>query len=201
MKILVIGGNSGTIGKSVAGRLGKKHEVITAGRTSGDIQVDINDAESIQQMFASVPDLDAVVCCSGATKWAPFSSMSEEDLYVGVKSKLMGQVNLVRIGKDFVKPGASFTLTSGILADDPVYMSSNAAMVNGALHSFVKAVAPELENGLRLNVVAPGLVEESAERLGDAFPGHTPVPMNKVASGYVRSVEGMFTGEVIRIFE
>lgn len=200
MKILVIGGKSGTIGKSVVKRLGKKHEVITAGRTSGDVQVDINNAESVRKMFESVSGLDAVVCCSGATKWAPFSAMSEEDIYVGINSKLMGQVNLVRIGKDFVNPGASFTLTSGILADDPVYMSSNAAMVNGALHSFVKAVAPELTNGLRLNVVAPGLVEDSGERLGDAFPGHIPVPMDKVAAGYVRSVEGMFTGEVIRVF-
>ncbi|MFV0592083.1 MAG: short chain dehydrogenase [Draconibacterium sp.] len=200
MKILVIGGNSGTIGKSVATRLSQKHEVITTGRSSGDIRIDINDPEAILQMYRSTSGIDAVVCCSGATKWAPFAAMSEDDIYVGIKSKLMGQVNLVRIGKDFVNEGASFTLTSGILADDPVYMSSNAAMVNGALHSFVKAVAPELKKGLRLNVVAPGLVENSAERLGDAFPGHTPVAMDKVASGYVRSVEGMFTGEVIRVF-
>ena len=36
MKILVIGGN-GTIGKKVSQRLLEKHEVIIAGRNSGDV--------------------------------------------------------------------------------------------------------------------------------------------------------------------
>lgn len=200
MKILVIGGSTGTIGKTVAKRLSKKHEVITAGRNSGDVKVDINDAESIREMYESTPGLDAVVCCSGATKWGPFEMISGEEHYIGLNSKLMGQVNLVIIGKEYVKPEASFTLTSGILADDPVLGSVNAAMVNGALNAFAKAAALELKNGLRVNVVSPGLVEESAERLGDAFPGHEPVSMKSVANAYVRSVEGLRSGEVIRVY-
>lgn len=200
MKILVVGGNSGTIGKTVANRLKEKHEVITAGRNSGDINVNIDDAESIKKMYAETGKVDAVVCCAGATKWAPFDEMSEEDFYVGIKSKLMGQVNLVRMGRDFVNEGGSFTLTTGILADDPVLGTTNAAMVNNAIHGFVVAVSQELKNSLRINVVSPGLVEDSAERLGDAFPGHIPVPMDMVAAGYVRSVEGWKTGEVIRVY-
>ena len=200
MKILVVGGASGTIGKTVAKHFARKHEVITAGRTSGDIQVDIADSESIRKMYESIPGLDAVVSCAGAAKWAPFEEMTEEDFYVGIRSKLMGQVNLVRIGKEFLKPGGSFTLTTGVLADDPVYNSTNAAMANNAIHGFVKAVSQELKNGLRINAVSPGLVEDSAERLGESFPGHIPVSMNKVAAGYVRSVEGLRTGEIIRIY-
>ncbi|WP_167618027.1 short chain dehydrogenase [Maribellus sediminis] len=200
MKILVVGGNSGTIGKTVAAYLSKKHEVITAGRNGGDVLVNIESAESIKNMFEQLDDLDAVVSCVGAAKWGAFEDLSEEDYYVGIKSKLMGQVNLVRIGKEYVKAGASFTLTTGILADDPVKGATNSAMVNNAIHGFVRAASQELKNGLRLNAVAPGLVEDSAERLGDAFPGHTPVPMDKVAAGYVRSVEGLRTGEIIRVY-
>ncbi len=200
MKILIVGGNSGTIGKTVAKRLKEKHEVITAGRNSGDVHVNIDDAESIKKMYGQTGKVDAVVCCAGATKWAPFEEMSEDDYYVGINSKLMGQVNLVRIGRDYVNPDGSFTLTTGILADDPVFGTANAAMVNNAIHGFVVAVAQELKNGLRINVVSPGLVEDSAERLGDAFPGHIPVPMDMVAAGYVRSVEGRRTGEIIRIY-
>jgi len=200
MKILVVGGNSGTIGKTVAVHLKAKHEVITAGRNGGDVRVDIDSTESIQKMYEQCGQLDAVVCCAGAARWAPFDEMSEDDFYVGIKSKLMGQVNLVRLGRTYVNPGGSFTLTTGILADDPVYGTTNAAMVNNAIHGFVLAVSQELKNGLRINAVAPGLVEESAERLGDQFPGHIPVAMDKVAAGYVRSVEGWRTGEVIRIY-
>ncbi len=199
MKILIAGGN-GTIGKAVSNRLKQKHEVIIAGRTSGDVTVDITDIESIKSMFEKTGKVDAVVSCAGAAKWAAFGEMTEEDFYVGIKSKLMGQVNLVRVGKDYVTEKGSFTLTTGILADDPVYMTSNAAMVNGAIHGFVLAVSQELMNGHRINAVAPGLVEDSADKFGDFFPGHTPVAMDKVANGYVRSVEGKRTGEIIRIY-
>lgn len=200
MKILVVGGASGTIGKTVAKQLSKKHEVITAGRNSGDYQVDISDADSIRSLYEKTGELDAVVSCAGATKWAPFDEMSEEDFFVGINSKLMGQVNLVRMGLNYVKTGGSFTLTTGILADDAVFGTTNAAMVNNAIHGFVNAVSQELKNGLRINAVSPGLVEDSAERLGEHFPGHIPVSMEKVAAGYVRSVEGRRTGEVIRIY-
>ena len=199
MKILIVGGN-GTIGKAVSDGLKQKHEVIIAGRSIGDVNVDITDVESIKSMYQKVGKIDALVSCAGAAKWAAFDEMTEEDFYVGIKSKLMGQVNLVRIGKNYLSKNGSITLTTGILAEDPVYMTSNAAMVNGAIHSFVLAVSQELENGVRINAVAPGLVENSSEKFGDFFPGHTPVPMDKVANGYVRSVEGKRSGEIIRIY-
>ncbi|MBT3383183.1 MAG: short chain dehydrogenase [Prolixibacteraceae bacterium] len=200
MKILVVGGN-GTIGKTVVNRLKEKHEIIVAGRKSGDIQVDISDIDSIKNMYKETDKLDAVVCCAGAAKWAAFNEMTEDDFYIGIKSKMMGQVNLVRIGKDYLNDGGSITLTTGILAEDPVYMTTNAAMVNGSIHGFVTAVSQELKNGLRINVVAPGLVEDSAEKYADFFPGHSPVSMQKVANGFVRSIEGKRTGEIIRIYE
>jgi nucleoside-diphosphate-sugar epimerase len=42
MKLLVIGGK-GTIGKKVVAHFSKTHEIIIAGRTSGDVTVDIAD--------------------------------------------------------------------------------------------------------------------------------------------------------------
>lgn len=200
MKILVVGGN-GTIGSCVANRLKQKHEVIIAGRTSGDIKVDIESSESIKAMFVQTGKLDAVISCAGAAKWAAFDTMTEEDFYVGIKSKMMGQINLVRLGQEYLNSGGSFTLTTGVLAEDPVYMTTNAAMVNGSIHGFVLAVSQELKKEQRINVVAPGIVEDSKDKFGDYFPGHNPVPMHKVANGYVRSVEGKRTGEIIRIYE
>ncbi|WP_282043584.1 short chain dehydrogenase [Winogradskyella flava] len=198
MKILIIGGN-GTIGKKVAERLSAKHEVLVAGRSSGDITVDFSDSKSIKSMFDSVGKLDAIVAIAGDAKWDKLDNLSEDDFYIGIKSKMMGQVNVVRIGKNFLNRNGSITLSTGILADDPVDMTTSAAMVNGAINSFAKAVALELEDGKRINVVCSDLVEDSFEKYKDYFPGNTPVPMHKIVDGYVKSVEGKITGRILRI--
>jgi NAD(P)-dependent dehydrogenase (short-subunit alcohol dehydrogenase family) len=200
MKILIIGGK-GTIGKSVTQYFSQKHEVVIAGRKSGELIVDIADSNSIKSMFETLGKVDAIICIAGEAKWAQFDSMTEEDFYIGLKSKLMGQVNLVRIGRDYLNPGGSFTLTTGILADHPVAMTTSAAMVNGGIHSFVKAACLELERGIRINVVSSGLVEDAVEKYEDYFPGHNPIPMKKVVNGYVKSVLGRSSGEIIRMYD
>ncbi|MDX1471995.1 MAG: short chain dehydrogenase, partial [Flavobacteriaceae bacterium] len=198
MKILVIGG-TGTIGKKVSECLRDKHEVITAGTSSGDIQVDMSDSSSIQNMFDELGALGAVVVIAGDAKWDSFDNLSEEDFYIGIKSKLMGQVNVVRIGKEYLNDSGSFTLTSGVLADDPVGKTTSAAMVNGAINSFVKAAALELKNGIRINAVCADLVEDSFEKYKDYFPGNTPVSMRKVIDAYVKCIEGKSNGKILRI--
>ena len=200
MKILIIGGK-GTIGKKVSDHFSKKHEILIGGRNSGNIVVDMANSTSVEAMFESVGSVDAVVCIAGEAKWAAFDSMTEEDFYIGLRSKLMGQVNLVRIGQNYLNADGSFTLTSGILADHPVVLTTSAAMVNGGIHSFVKAASLELRNGIRINVVSSGLVEDAIEKYENYFPGHNPIPMKKVINGYVKSVEGKGTGEIIRMYD
>ncbi|MEL6559742.1 MAG: short chain dehydrogenase [Bacteroidota bacterium] len=200
MKILIIGGN-GTIGKKVVEKLSEKHELIVAGKTSGDIQIDIANSDEIRKMYEKTGKLDSIVCIAGEAKWAPFDELTEEDYYIGIRSKMMGQVNVTRIGKDYLNPGGSITLTTGILGDFPVEMTTSAAMVNGAIHSFAKAAALELTEGKRINVVCSDLVEDSLEKYEDYFPGHTPVPMNKVVNGYVMCIQGKINGQIIRLRE
>ena len=200
MEILVIGGN-GTIGKKVVKHLKKKHSVKIAGRTNGDFTVDISNIISIEEMFENMGKVDAIVNIAGDAKWDSFDNLTEEDYYIGLRSKLMGQVNLVRIGRKYLNPNGSITLTTGILADRPVLMTASAAMVNGGIHSFVKAVALELKSGIRLNVVSSGLVEDAVDKYQDYFPGHNAIPMKKVVNGYVKSIEGAGTGEIIRIYD
>lgn len=199
MRIIIIGGE-GTIGRKVSRYFSCQHEVLTAGRRAGELRVDIAERESIRQMFAQAEDIDAVVCIAGEAKWDKLDNLTEEDFYAGIRSKLMGQVNLVRIGRTFINQNGSFTLTTGILAEDPVELTSVAALVNGGIHGFVRAAALELENGVRINAVAAGLVEDAAEKYRDYFPGHVPVSMERVVAGYERSVRGRRTGEIIRVY-
>lgn len=200
MRIVVIGG-TGTLGSKVVQHFAKEHEVITAGRSSGDYQIDISDRSSIERLFETIGKVDVIISTAGEAKWAPFDTLTPEDFEIGLKSKLMGQVYLVKVGLNYLLPKGSITLTTGILADRPVPMTTSAAMVNGGLHSFVKALALELDNNFRVNVVAPGLVQDSAEKYKDYFPGHQAISMEKMVSGYIQCVEGNFSGEVIRIYE
>lgn len=200
MKILIIGGN-GTIGKTLVSHFSKNNEIIIAGRTSGSVKVDIANSNSIKSMFQEIGKVDAIICVAGEAKWADFKQLTEDDYYIGLKSKLMGQVNLVRIGQNYLNPKGSITLSTGILADDPVIKTTSASMVNGGIHSFVKAVVLEIENGIRINVVSSGMVEDAYEKYKSYFPGHNPIPMKKVINGYVRSVEGKANGEIIKIYD
>ncbi len=199
MKILLIGA-SGTIGKRISAELSKKHEVVSGSRSGADVEVDITSAGSIETMYKSVDNLDALICAAGPAKFAPFGEMTEDDIYVGIRGKMMGQVNLVRIGQKYLNDGGSFTLTTGILADDPVAGSAAVSLVNGAVNSFALAAAQELPRGQRINVVCPTVVEDSAEMYADFFPGFDPASMERVVNGYVRSVEGRITGRIIRIY-
>jgi NAD(P)-dependent dehydrogenase (short-subunit alcohol dehydrogenase family) len=200
MKILVIGGN-GTIGKPVVSHFGETDEVIIAGRNIGDIKLDIADTSSIKKALEQTGKVDAIVCIAGEAKWDDFQNLSEQDYYIGIRSKLMGQVNLVRIGQDYINDNGSITLSTGILADDPVIKTTSAAMVNGAIHSFVQAVALELKGFPRVNAVSLGMVEDAYEKYKGYFPGHNPVPMAKVVKAYERSVKGQGNGEIIRNYE
>ena len=200
MKIIVIGG-TGIIGTKVVEHFSSHHEVISASRNSKKFPVDIEDTASIKSLFERIGKVDAIICAAGEARWGNFNELQEEDFYIGIKSKLMGQINLVRIGKDFLRPNGSITLTTGILADDPVVQTTAAAMVNGGIHSFVQAAALELNNGIRLNAVSSGVVENAYQKYQSYFPGHSPIPMEKMIRGYVRSVDGMCNGSVIRIYD
>ncbi len=197
MKILIIGGN-GTIGRRLMERLQTNHEIIVAGQKSGDLKFNLESSSSIRELFEKTGPLDAIIAVAGEAKWDRFENLPEEDYLTGIKSKLMGQVNLVRIGKDYLNQGGSITLTSGILADEPEFMTTIAAMVDGAINSFVKAVNLELKI-IRVNVVCSDVVEDSFEKYKDYFPGHRPVPMKKVVDAYVKCVESTIRGEIIRI--
>lgn len=199
MRILIIGGN-GTIGKRVTQHFQEKHEVLIGGRNNGEVQIDIADSESIANVLEQTGKFDAILCIAGEAKWAKFEELTEKDYYIGLRSKLMGQVNLVRIGRNYLNPKGSITLSTGILADDPVEQTASAAMVNGGLHSFVKAAALEIDE-IRVNVVSLGLVEDAFEKYKDYFPGHNPISMQKAVNAYLKSVEGKLHGEVIRSYE
>lgn len=199
MKIIIIGA-TGTIGKHVTAELQKEHEVIQVSSKSTDVKVDISSTDSIGNFYNQVGTFDALICAAGAAQFGPLTSMQDTDFRVGIDSKLMGQVNLVLIGQHYINPNGSFTLTSGVLADDPIVMGTSISTMNGAINGFVKGAAIELASGVRINAVAPDIVAESTDYYS-YFPGHTPVSMTRVSQAYIKSVLGGQTGQVYQVSE
>ncbi len=199
MKIILVGA-SGTIGKAIAEELGKNHKIIRAGRNGQDVKVDITSVDSIKNMYQQVGKVDAVVNAAGGANFAPVTELTPELNEMGIESKMKGQVNLVLLGMDYVHDKGSFTLTTGVMMDDPIAQGASAAMANGGVKAFVKASSIELPRGIRINSVSPNILQESFDKLGDFFRGFEAVPASRVALAYKKSVEGLQTGQNYEVY-
>lgn len=196
MRIIVIGA-TGTIGKAVVKALADRHEIVRAGRRSGDLQVDIASRESIERFFEAAGPFDALVSAAGDARFGPLEALTDEDFAFSVANKLMGQVNLVRSGLRHVRDQGSFTLTSGLLARYPVQGSAAITLVNAGLEGFARVAALEAPRGVRVNVVTPTWVSETLEAMGR--DGSGGLPAATVARAYVESVEGTRNGEILDV--
>jgi NAD(P)-dependent dehydrogenase (short-subunit alcohol dehydrogenase family) len=193
---VVVVGATGVIGSAVAELLRARHEVIPASRHSAH-PVDITDSGSIERLYRGLGPVDAVVATAGDGRFGALADLTEEDFRFSLHSKLMGQVNLIRIGATCLADGGSFTVTTGVLASRPVPGSAAYTMVNAGLEGFVRAAALELPRGLRVNVVSPGWISETLVAMGrDPAEG---TPAREVAQAYRASVEGRATGTIIHI--
>lgn len=197
MRILVVGA-SGLIGKAVADYLDGEHDVIRASRGSGE-RVDIADTDSVRALYERVGTVDAVVGAAGSPPFGPLSTLGVEDYRLGIAEKALGQIDLVAQGSPHVTDRGSFTLISGILAQIPIAGSAAAGAANGAVESFAVSAATELPRGQRINVVSPTVLKE-ATGVHSAFPGFRQVSAAEVVQAYVRSIAGVETGKILRLW-
>lgn len=196
MKILVVG-SSGTVGKAVTERLGSGHTVIGVSRSSTPA-VDLLSDDSVRELFQGIGNVDAIVACTGNVPFKPLRELGGDDYQDAFADKVLGQIRLVNIGRDYLNDGGSFTLTTGILAREPILTGAAASLANGALESWVLAAATELDRGHRINAISATVLAE-APGYHAFFPGFIPVPAQRVAAAYAKSVEGTHTGQVYAV--
>ena len=195
MKILLVGAK-GTLGSAVATELGARHDIIAAGRKDATVSIDLTDRSSIRAAFAQIGRVDAIVSAAGNVAFGALLELSPEQWTLGLNDKLMGQVNLALIGQEYLNDGGSITLTTGILAQQPIRNGASASLVNAALEGFVLSAALELPRGIRINAVSPNVLQESMPGYAPYFRGFEAVPAARAARGFSRSVEGADTGKV-----
>ncbi|HUV23652.1 MAG TPA: short chain dehydrogenase, partial [Gammaproteobacteria bacterium] len=75
MKVIIVGA-AGAVGKCAVDELSPRHEVIKAGRSRGDILVDLDDVDSIRAMYREAGKVDAVVSAVGHGHFGPLLGMT-----------------------------------------------------------------------------------------------------------------------------
>ena len=193
MKIIVIGA-TGTIGSEVVKALSKRHEVIGVHRKSSPA-VDIETPATIDALLSNVKDVDAVVCCAGSGAFKPLVELTDEDIAYSLRSKLVGQVAVIRHAVKYLRDGGSVTVTSGTLAQDPMPGGAAISMINSGLEGFVRGAALDAPRGIRVNVVSPPWLTETLIMF-KMDPAHG-MPAVDSAKAYVASVEGKQTGQTL----
>src|SRR5271169_3568075 len=197
MKAIVTG--SGAIGSAVRKALEEKgHEVVSVGRKSGDYHADISDPESLKAFFRRIGSFDAVANAAGDVSFAALEQTTDEQWASSIKSKGMGQINLVRAALPFIADRGSFTLVSGILTDEYMDGGTIGTTINHLVEGFVKASAVELPRGVRTNCVSPTVLAESVG-YHEYFTGFTPVPAAEVALAYLRAISTPITGRILKL--
>jgi NAD(P)-dependent dehydrogenase (short-subunit alcohol dehydrogenase family) len=194
MRILIVGA-TGTIGRPLVAAVQGRHELVLASRQQAHEKVDLSDPASIRALYKRVGKLDAVVSAAGEAKFSPLAKLTDDDFAFSLKSKLMGQVNLVRYGIDSVNDGGSFTLTSGVLASQPMIGSGAVSLVNSGVEGFTRVAALEAPRGIRVNIISPPWITETL--IAFKMDPTGGMPAADVARAYVDSIEGKQSGHVI----
>lgn len=169
--ILLIGGSHG-IGLSVAQLMHNDHELFVASRTKenlGNLNVTHIpfDATSENLNVDLLPDeIHGFVYCPGSINLKPFKMMSleafEEDMHIN----FFALVKVVKTVMPKLAEGASMVFFSTVAVGKGMPYHTSVAASKGAIEGFGKSMAAEHAPKLRVNIVAPSLVDTPlAERL------------------------------------
>ena len=193
-RVLVIG-SSGLLGSHLVKALQGKADVVEASFSRAPLHVDIADPASLRRLFAQVGTVDAIACAAGMARFVPWASATDDDWAHGVANKLMGQVNVARLGAPHVRDGGAITLTTGVLAQHPIPGGAIFTTANAAVEGFARAAAVEIGSRVRVNVVSPGWITETLVAMGmDPAPG---LPASEAAEYYIRQLESGAAGSVM----
>lgn len=198
-RILIVGA-TGTLGQVVSKSLARLGDLIEVGNSRGSLSVDITNSVSIRTLFDKVGKVDAIVSTAGRVHYGLVTETTAEQFMLGLRNKLLGQIDLALIGQEYLNDGGSITLTSGVVSESFIRYGSNMATVNRGLEGFAAAAAFELAKGQRINIVSPTMIDESVATYGAYFEGFESVPGIRVAKAYARSIEGIETGKVYRVW-
>lgn len=169
--ILLIGGSHG-IGLSVAEQMNNDYNIYVASRTKEDLG-NLNlthitfDATSEDLDVDSLPEeIHGFVYCPGSINLKPFKMMSLEAFEEDMLINFFSLVKVVKTVMPKLAERASMVFFSTVAVGKGMPYHTSVAASKGAIEGFGKSLAAEYAPKLRVNIVAPSLVDTPlAERL------------------------------------
>jgi NAD(P)-dependent dehydrogenase (short-subunit alcohol dehydrogenase family) len=160
-KNIVIFGTSHGIGSAIANSLIESNQIYSYSRTQGvgtwsewshdqDLKVD------------HLPDvIDAVIYCPGTINLKPFHTIKDEDLRQEFEINYFAAVKVLKTLYPRLKKSshASVVLFSTVAVSKGMNFHSSIAAAKGAIEGLVRALAMEWAPAIRVNAVAPSLVD------------------------------------------
>ncbi len=162
--ILLIGGSHG-IGLSMAKQLTQEHNVFIASRTNEglaslsvthipfDVTTDELDTTSLPE------EIHGFAYCPGSINLKPFKMMSLETIQEDMQLNFFSLVKVVKAIMPKMAEGASMVFFSTVAVGTGMPFHTSVAAAKGAIEGFAKSMAAEYAPKIRVNVVAPSLVD------------------------------------------
>jgi NAD(P)-dependent dehydrogenase (short-subunit alcohol dehydrogenase family) len=163
---LVTGGSRG-IGKAIAERLGDDgFNVATLGRTSGDVQADVGDPNSVEAAFKEVRErfgpVLVLVNNAGERQDGLAIRMSAEQWESVIHTNLDGAFHCMRRALDDMLTArwGRIVNISSVVAERANPGQANYGAAKAGMLSLTRTVAREMaRKGITVNAVTPGVIE------------------------------------------
>ncbi|SIR15276.1 SDR family NAD(P)-dependent oxidoreductase [Maribacter ulvicola] len=169
--ILLIGGSHG-IGLSMVKELQETHNVFVASRTDEQLQHENIthiefDVTKDELDISQLPEkLDGFVYCPGSINLKPFKMMSLDTIKEDMELNFFSMVKVVKEVISKMNEGSSMVFFSTIAVNTGMPFHTSVSAAKGAIEGFAKSLAAEYAPKVRVNVVAPSLVDtQLAKRL------------------------------------
>lgn len=184
MRRFLVTGASRGIGHAVAGAVvasgayllasARSRDALAELSTSENVDVcsaDLSSAEERQALVQSCHELDHVILCAGVAMHEEVRVLQEDTLRATFELNFFAQALLARDLLSRIRAGGSITFVSSTLAQRAARATAAYAASKAAIESLTRTMALELAPALRVNAVAPGLVDTDMARALRLQPG------------------------------
>lgn len=162
--ILLIGGSHG-IGFEIAKKLHEEHTVYVASRTNEKLgNLDVNyinfDVTTDSLNENELPDqFHGFVYCPGSINLKPFKMLSIDTFKEDMELNFFAMVSVLKAVIGRMGEGSSMVFFSTVAVQTGMPFHSSVAAAKGAIEGFTKSMAAEYAPKIRVNCVAPSLVD------------------------------------------
>ncbi|WP_343486546.1 SDR family oxidoreductase [Allomuricauda sp. d1] len=161
---VLIGGSHG-IGFEIAKKLLDHHTVYVASRTNEQLgNLDVNyiafDATTDTLNEDELPkEIHGFVYCPGSINLKPFKMMGEETFREDMELNFFSMVKVVKTIMSRMAEGSSMVFFSTVAVQTGMPFHTSVAAAKGAIEGFAKSLAAEYAPNVRVNCIAPSLVD------------------------------------------